>query len=919
MFIKESGKLALTITNGDKLPDYEMPNLGQRKYFSWVKKDSTWDLPTDKIKKSRFALQSIQSWSDHSPEAGFGIRSSSTKIPSLVLAMSTRLHSIMDPALPLGYGFCIIDETGEVWFHSTTEKNHQENIFLEINNKRKLTAAVKARGKTHFSAAYAGHQNRLYVQPIDNIPLFLVMFHDNEYQRTPVVLTIFFAFGLTILLLIVQGLQLLALIASEYRSGKLKSQGFFLKVLRPDSSHEYMYRKSIMAQIVLLGISLALYWWGYFATVLGFVTLPVMLMVFHQTLYLGKLTHRGIIFLILSGIIIVLLNGLAFRWLNDEERAVAAIQQLVFAFVLFLFTPKNIRGKLLPKYIDSKIKGIINKWSTPKEKLEIKTTKRDEGKSRLKKLKDKFQKLWMTIKNIKYPGTYYSYLMLWLILISLFPVAYFYKMAYWQESLLWAKYQQLEDRDATIKRKKVLDKALPPLLPAELRGYPDAMGNYLPTSECITTTKKNCQGEIFQEVIFEAWPGLPDPFGISSATSLNAVDGKWRWSKTSDSVEIEYDSIGRESGRAHYTSSYGKFNPFRGEYGFWFILFTGSAIFILARLICFSSKYIFGIGIIPEVQPLNSDAIVTKIKNSKRIFITGLPGSGKSKLDDEDYFIRCFEMGINDHAYNQKKLAFIQSRLEDKSHPKIVILSAVQPSAIIEVYRKWISDTRNEVATNDSMITEYKIALRKWRNVMSDFEVYYMSIRPDEFLKNEIVNTELNACNYLHNLAENNKISQGTLTDEDFIMSIEEIAEPYYNALWNSFSQYEKLLLFDLAHDGFVNLKNQRTIRILMLKGVIVVRENSLAIMNKSFTNFILSVFREEEEIEITKAVRSKGAWQNIQLVLVLVLIAIVAFIALAQKELMSDLNAFIIALTGAFSILSRFGGVFGAGAKAKE
>jgi hypothetical protein len=246
----------------------------------------------------------------------------------------------------------------------------------------------------------------------------------------------------------------------------------------------------------------------------------------------------------------------------------------------------------------------------------------------------------------------------------------------------------------------------------------------------------------------------------------------------------------------------------------------------------------------------------------------------------------------------------------------------------LEVYRKRICDgghdddkTDKPDIKKDNKLEDYKIALRKWKNILGDFEVYYKSIRPvvtKEFSKNEVKNNELNACYYLQRLAQNNKEVLGIdkLKNEDFIINVEEIAEPYYNALWNSFSQEEKLLLFDLAHGGFVNLKNQRCLRILMQKGVISAKDDSLAIMNKSFNNFILSVFREDEELEIARKVRSKGAWQNIQVVLVLTLISIVVFIALAQKELMSDLNAFVVAITGAVGLLSKFGGWLGSAKK---
>ena len=150
----------------------------------------------------------------------------------------------------------------------------------------------------------------------------------------------------------------------------------------------------------------------------------------------------------------------------------------------------------------------------------------------------------------------------------------------------------------------------------------------------------------------------------------------------------------------------------------------------------------------------------------------------------------------------------------------------------------------------------------------------------------------------LQNLALKKELKLDHKCEEDFVMNVEEIAEPYYNALWNSFSPEEKLLLFDLAHGGFVNLKNQRGLRVLLQKGVIVVRNDALCIMNQSFTNFILGVYREDEEKEVNKKIRAMSSWQHIHVVLVIVMIGIVVFIAQAQKELFNNLNAFVLAVT---------------------
>ena len=131
-------------------------------------------------------------------------------------------------------------------------------------------AAVKGRAKTHFSTEYAGDRSRMYVQPLDNLPLHLVMFHNKDYQRTPMILTIALAFSMMTILFLIESVQMLVLFACEFQSGKLISHRFFLKTLRPEPDHSSMYQNGVGAQIVLLIICLALYARGDFATVFGF-------------------------------------------------------------------------------------------------------------------------------------------------------------------------------------------------------------------------------------------------------------------------------------------------------------------------------------------------------------------------------------------------------------------------------------------------------------------------------------------------------------------------------------------------------------------------------------------------------------------------------------------------------------------------
>jgi hypothetical protein len=141
-------------------------------------------------------------------------------------------------------------------------------------------------------------------------------------------------------------------------------------------------------------------------------------------------------------------------------------------------------------------------------------------------------------------------------------------------------------------------------------------------------------------------------------------------------------------------------------------------------------------------------------------------------------------------------------------------------------------------------------------------------------------------------------------------MEVEEVSEPYYYALWNSFSNTEKFLLYDLAKDKFVNIRNLKIMRVLLQKGIVVL-EDSLQIMNESFNNFILYAVKEDEELRMEQQLRKQGNWSTIQMVLIVILLGLGTFIAIAQQKLFHNISALITALGGVSALLLRFGGLF--------
>ena len=398
-----------------------------------------------------------------------------------------------------------------------------------------------------------------------------------------------------------------------------------------------------------------------------------MLLVFHQIVYKDELKHRTIIFGVTSILLILLLNAALFNWLNSDEAWFAAGEQYILVVVLVVFAWRRHRinhpvggsaGRLknlsrnkpettkwtsesflrLQRYLKWKVAKLESKLESKKDEfkhlsLEQKN-QRSEIKSQARDLRIQLakSKIWTALKLVVlsirklvqvYPHNYYTFLVLIIILNSLFPVVFFYKIAHWQESLLWSKYEQLEAREAAIAREQMLNTNFeflnkrPDLLP-----YTRFQGNYLPEPAKLKDTTTNW-GDKFERLLFEAWPRLADPVGISSAAAFNkALDGKWAWRKSTEEVEITYNEKTRSGFKeVSYTSPLATFNPFGGSYGGWMFLLVILSLFLIYRVIRFCAKYIFGMGLIPEVRQPSLEDLKKRLAHPCHLYITGLPGS----------------------------------------------------------------------------------------------------------------------------------------------------------------------------------------------------------------------------------------------------------------------------------------------------
>lgn len=102
-----------------------------------------------------------------------------------VSAFDTRLLSLVQPVLPAGFGFCVLDEDGRVLFHSDETRHLGENFFQESDDNRALRSAVIDRREGALDVRYLGRGHRVFTSPVEGFPNWTVVaFRDKQVLRT---------------------------------------------------------------------------------------------------------------------------------------------------------------------------------------------------------------------------------------------------------------------------------------------------------------------------------------------------------------------------------------------------------------------------------------------------------------------------------------------------------------------------------------------------------------------------------------------------------------------------------------------------------------------------------------------------------------------------------------------------------------
>ncbi|WP_209404179.1 hypothetical protein [Pseudozobellia sp. WGM2] len=300
--------------------------------------------------------------------------------------------------------------------------------------------------------------------------------------------------------------------------------------------------------------------------------------------------------------------------------------------------------------------------------------------------------------------------------------------------------------------------------------------------------------------------------------------------------------------------------------------------------------------------------------------------------EQEGFIIKHLEHNIKSFSSNHLKLRVLLFLISH--HKRIILISEVYPTQIFSMYENPAADINLPWGSIED-------DFNSWRNILSAFPQILIGITKDKStLKlrlssreesielnswdEEMLYDELGYSKFLPTLApivatrakdklKTNHI-RPTLDHQRMIMHTQNLAHGYYNDIWNSLPTRERYLLYDLAKDGFMNIKNRNSLFSLMKKGLII-WDDRPRIFNESFKNFVTTSVSLNEALRLESKNRGSSSWASVRILIYIVIIVVISVIALGNQELMANFKTVIAALGALGAIIPTLSKMMASGA----
>ncbi|UII19337.1 hypothetical protein [Fulvivirga ligni] len=907
-------------------------NLSHREYFKAYQNKEFWHREIDG-KSYDYVVRPVISLEQNAEESVFVLPGrNELETPDhkheYPLVASVELPSVHSAVLAPGYSFMIIDQDGLVWHHFEKGRSSLEYFLEETRDHQLLKASITGNIEAEHLINYQGKNYLMRIIPMKSKPLFVVTMYDVEFLRYRISEILSLGSIAIIIAFIVTGIFTVITILrhNQYNAHKYKLFSFYFLEPRLSKKHDYILITLIFIFFMLILAAFAFFGgglkpsavfvgnmllmvWGYCIVyqilVPGehftkFLLLIVIALINYFTEHSIKIIVIQLIFLVTLGVVTVFKDRLL-QWI---ERAVVHIPwgryqncYINFLFVWLIFT------SIFPAF---------NYFIKARQIEDI---------------------IWMKYAQVQMAHAYNDKLLnLEAKEISNFDYVnngiYFVNK---DNSFRGAGWTDLDSGAVKSKFRSMLFK-------------------YRPVYGSLTAETQ--------------------PFVF-----LGADNAAWKWKENGNELLFRYKmkvpkdftNDFSDSTYLYMTSIIPGIHPLKGsssQMTFGFIILGCALLLALHFLITFFVQRIFGISLLQHLKR-NIDSNRNVNIRSKNILLIGVTYAGKHllcdhlvngkkraelsllKLEDaavddvlninllmkgdgatdwKDYdvfIIKNFEYGYQSLLLNGLKIKLLKELIDERK--RIIIISSIYPKQILDFYNAQLktSEKQEELihqrATWKYLLGSFSEIIKPLNNnvkkVISAFNEVDLNLtgwERKEALKK--LTQELGCGNFLPTLTRpvlEMSLKSNQIDDNQLIISANSLAFGYYNSIWNSLEQREKFLVYDIAVDGFVNLKNDKALYSLMRKGIVKF-EDRPRLFNDSFRNHIMSSVRKKEANEMAQKIKEQGSWASVKVILYIVIAAIAGFLFIGEPSFVEDFSTFLSILAGIATVMPLVSGMLG-------
>ncbi|WP_316829944.1 cache domain-containing protein [Pedobacter aquatilis] len=917
-------------------------NFANRNYFTNLQNKSSYFLPLPN--KQPYYLDQVISWTTGQFTSIISKPSVNKGTP--VVAMSFNFKCLSKPILPSGFLFAIINNEGKVLYHSNASKNLNENLLNEFSEKEKLKTAVLTHGNAFFYTQYLGREYYATVKSISNLPYQIVVFEDKDYKNIRDINVFSFSFVMLFSFFLLLIIQILAVFGFSQKTSFFKKHYFDISWIGPNKNFAHQYNLAIVYNAINILLLLIFFKYSSFLQFLFILfvsstSVTLFLNYNYSKSYYNTFTEKFklkrtanialIVVIVLVNIaaliiiepykffgfeIILILTVIAL--LNISERAFEWANRFRFfpknnwsfssSYSLMIFTRLIITSGLP-----------VMLFFTASYNYELKMTTRYRHLQFTKELLDKYPTLK---KDLKFKDVYID--SVWIRDIKNTTEIPQLKISDEEKNTTTLfKYltnyttKQLPDIDQYNPNPTESFMMFSPLFqPGKTESYHKlANGKYIQLtslkiqyiSPATYNNDKWYLGIIYWVLFLSALlvfgMVLHNIFKKLFALNLPATKG---WQEIDELLltDNELNSLLFVIG----SPGSGKLSRFK-------------------KLI--SDKKIKGKCDVELIMEQSNTA-------SNNVFIADMiliPENAEEAKTDQNWLdmqdaalnkdyalviVNHFEYDIKNPSTNAAKLNFMEALLQ-RNRSKIVIISTVHPVNFLdslnqqELYK--VEDNRQP----EHDLERWHVLLGHFRIIIEKLQTAAINIDAKAPLWKKILMMETQSGHFLKKMQQplttcidELPADELALVDGDSLAFKMQITSHYfYMYLWQSLTKEEKFLLYDLAEDGLVNPYDDYNLTLLISKGIITKEDGILRLFNKGFRNFILTAIGNSEAMKIRNQIKDNGNWKNLKTPLMILAVAILAFLFTSQQEAYATIIKYLTILSVGVPAILKFFSMF--------